>query len=907
MDTFIQRILSTSIHGSIVILVVLLLRLLLRKAPKKYICFLWMLAGLRLLIPVPLQSSLSLQPYTISIPLPIHRYNLTIVFWLLIAFVIASYSAISYLLLHRKVMDAVKVPGGWESDKIDTAFVLGFVKPKIYIPAGMSESTRRQILAHERTHLDKGDHWIKVIGFLALALHWFNPLVWLAYILLCKDIEIACDERVVQFMELNERKAYSSALLDCSTNHVHYAACPVAFGEVSVKYRIKYVLSYRKPSFWISLLGVLSILFVAVTLLTGPVQADTLQSQVLQNSRLSPIAFTPPTMPECESNPDWGVDVLVDTASLTGGKLVFLIDGRYLEASESITIQDGFIEKWNGNSWEALECKSITSKIFENQMTTFGATRESQITPMEIDLDWSRCYGTLPCGDYRIAYTVESATDTATFHSPFHIYREPLPDAEEAALARCITALNTVISNTNYSLLFSEQNPAGGLSPVERLSRYNDKVRTDYFFGSYCIGTGYTEGQEALLQTANWETPYLLDQNRRFLFPKDQSVISQDEITFCSVWTDAEGEIFHGKDTFLFLADGNLNAVERVMQKVDASGDVLAEKIDRIDITMGSPLDSNPYISYGENYQVEDSFTAQNNSPWKIFFRIDDDLLKPTGGEVWLSTGTVGISNYTTDGRYWIEKRNGNEWIRLDPDKQEASWGDEIIPIRTKTTVVNLDWSAHYGKLESGIYRMGKWFYNGDKSMIQYAQFQISATGGVYGQGAEDALARVDAALDKLKNGSYRIETAYGVIDDYFTTEDIEQIIWKYGDTEVYDVYNGGFYSHSFSQTKDDGFMYQDWSCRCFGNEEYACYFFPEEYAVISDQEISFGFGYSQTAYGDPLIIYSYRFDENGNLFEIIHRSRCNEFAGRYTRYTITSTPEEEIHNWVSAKIAQAQ
>ena len=94
--------------------------------------------------------------------------------------------------------------------------------------------------------MEKGDHWIKMIGFVALALHWFNPLVWVAYVLLCKDIEIACDQRVVQFMELDERKAYSSALLLCSTNRVHYAACPVAFGEVSVKYRIQSVLNYRK-------------------------------------------------------------------------------------------------------------------------------------------------------------------------------------------------------------------------------------------------------------------------------------------------------------------------------------------------------------------------------------------------------------------------------------------------------------------------------------------------------------------------------------------------------------------------------------------------------------------------------------------------------------------------------------
>ena len=147
---------------------------------------------------------------------------------------------------------------------------MGFIRPNIYIPMGLSPTVRKHILAHERTHLEKGDHWFKMVGFLALALHWFNPLVWIAYVLLCKDIEIACDQRVVQFMELEERKSYSAALLSCSTRRAHYAACPVAFGEVSVKHRIKTILNYRRPSFWVSLLAVIAIVFVAVCLLTNP-------------------------------------------------------------------------------------------------------------------------------------------------------------------------------------------------------------------------------------------------------------------------------------------------------------------------------------------------------------------------------------------------------------------------------------------------------------------------------------------------------------------------------------------------------------------------------------------------------------------------------------------------------------
>lgn len=278
MERFLQNLFTASIHGSILIFAVLLLRLVLFKTPKKYICFLWLLAGIRLLLPIEIRSDLSLQPELTLSFAKISSLKWAAVLpwvWAAIAACFAIYSLISYLKLKDQVRDAIRIRGGWESNKIETAFILGFIKPKIYIPMGMDSQSRQNILAHERTHLDKGDHWIKMIGFLALALHWFNPLVWVAYILLCKDIETACDERVIRFMELDERKAYSSALLRCSSRRAHFAASPVAFGEVSVKQRILSILKYKKPSFWLSLLGVLAFFFVAVCFLTSPPAAQT--------------------------------------------------------------------------------------------------------------------------------------------------------------------------------------------------------------------------------------------------------------------------------------------------------------------------------------------------------------------------------------------------------------------------------------------------------------------------------------------------------------------------------------------------------------------------------------------------------------------------------------------------------
>ena len=270
MAQFLNDLLTASIHGSVVILAVILLRLVLRKTPKKYICLLWLLAGIRLLMPIEIRSDLSLQP-EFALPLGGDLPGLLPWIWGIVAVCFGIYSLASYLKLKNRVREAVRIRGGWESDRIDTAFILGFIKPRIYIPMGMNAQSQKHILEHERTHLDKGDHWIKMIGFLALALHWFNPLVWAAYILLCKDIEMACDERVVQFMELEERKSYSAALIACSSRQLHFSANPVAFGEVSVKQRILSVLNYKKPSFWAGVLGVVAFFFVAVCLVTSPV------------------------------------------------------------------------------------------------------------------------------------------------------------------------------------------------------------------------------------------------------------------------------------------------------------------------------------------------------------------------------------------------------------------------------------------------------------------------------------------------------------------------------------------------------------------------------------------------------------------------------------------------------------
>ena len=910
MHNFFSTVLTTSIHGSIVILVVLLLRLLLKKAPRKIICWLWVLAGIRLLLPIPIESAYSLQPHQIQIPLPENLTTIFTVVWIALALIIGVYSIYSYIHLRRKVLDAVKIPGGWESDRIETAFVLGFIKPKIYIPTGMSQETRQQILAHERTHLDKGDHWIKMLGFLALAVHWFNPLVWVSYILLCKDIEMACDERVVQFMELHERKSYSSALLRCSTNRAHYAACPVAFGEISVKYRIKSILNYRKPSFWISLVAIMAFLFVGVCLMTSPqsvvevpVDAD---APLREISREDPENFVPAQAPKMEENPDWGVDVIMDVTTPTGGTLVYVVDERYAAAYGTIEMKEAYLEQWNGTAWEPVPSRSNQVKLLDISYITFAQSRDMAVEFYERDLSWTLDYGPLPAGDYRLCQTLGNTVESAVFYAPFHIYREKLPAEEEAALERCDTALAAISSKSDYSVLLSETAPYGGIQPVQQITKSitGGQVRVDHYVGDYCVSSN--NSADAQYAVTRWQTPFRLDQNRRFLFPEGKSVISQEEITFCSVWSDYKGTVYQGMDTYKFSEDGTLASVNRVIQTMDDSGNVASEFVNHLDVVdMGSSSQYAIYVQSVGYYTVQDAADAQNDSPWGIFFRVDDDYLAPDSGEIWLGVDAVGVSNYTTDGNYWLEKKVGSHWERLGSDQVTASWGDESIQLSSQTQVRQVDWTDIYGELDAGVYRMGKHFYKGDDSIIQYAEFAIYQTGGIFGEGAKEAIARVDAAIEKLQQGNYRVEVNASGYSDYDANSHMTDVIWKYGTTQVRDYYNKvETYSHSYVCEPGD-FMYGEWFLRSYTPSEYESIYFPAGYSIISDREITLVHSYSQNAVYNPCTIYTYRFDEAGNLTEIQTTSMDFMWSGHVTRYVVTDTPESEIQSWVEAKKAE--
>lgn len=339
MTEIFQKILLAGFHGSVVIAALLLLRPLLRKNGKGLWCLLWLLAFLRLSMPFEIVSPASIQPEPIDWqeirlliaerrqePQGEGEFDLSMPeavspasdpgspsaqaetpddapaaggwiprLWLTVAVGLILYALIAYGQLKWQVREAVRVcPGVWESGRIGTAFIGGFLLPRIYLPTGLSRENRGYILAHERAHLKRGDHIYKLFAFLVLTVHWFNPLVWIAYRLLCKDIEMACDERVVREMPLEQRKAYSLALLDCSVPHTPFAS-PVAFGEISVKERVKSVMRCKKPSFWLSLAGAAAVVFVGVCLLTSPKPESTPDTASVPTAPQTEAATVSPT------------------------------------------------------------------------------------------------------------------------------------------------------------------------------------------------------------------------------------------------------------------------------------------------------------------------------------------------------------------------------------------------------------------------------------------------------------------------------------------------------------------------------------------------------------------------------------------------------------------------------------
>ncbi len=303
---------NRAIAAGWLIIAIIFLRLILKRAPKWICCALWGICALRLVLPFSLKSVLSLIPSSeilppeviyhsrphieSGIPLVDNTVNgqiaeyyfegvsvsngagvsmasLAALLWLIGVFALLLYALVSFVRLRNSVKEACELEKGvFESAAVSSPFILGIFRPRIYLPVNMDKETAQYVLRHERAHLRRIDHILKPLGFVILALYWFSPLVWIAYILFCRDIELACDEKVIADLDKENRANYAQALLTCAVGNKLLSACPLAFGEVSVKNRVKSALNYKKPMLWIVIAGLICAVAVAACFLTDPLK-----------------------------------------------------------------------------------------------------------------------------------------------------------------------------------------------------------------------------------------------------------------------------------------------------------------------------------------------------------------------------------------------------------------------------------------------------------------------------------------------------------------------------------------------------------------------------------------------------------------------------------------------------------
>lgn len=373
MDDVFLKLVNLSISASWLILAVLVLRVVLKKAPKWVMPLLWGVVALRLVCLFSIESALSLIPSAETIPSEIVTetrepvlyeqatldiatnptlpsaaevpvgvsrqqaqvdFNIYSVLWLAGMAALLVHALVSAGKLKRKLATAILLRDNiYESEFVDSPFVFGVVKPNIYLPMHMDEGTAAYVIAHERAHLARRDHWWKVLGYLVLALHWFNPLVWVAYILFCRDIELACDEKVVKGLDGAARADYSQALLSCAAPGRAVAACPLAFGEGNIKMRVKSALHYKKPAFWVAAAAVLAVVIVAVCFLTNPKseRGSLVWAQKLNAADVASIELYVPAEGKARQYKKLGTEEMAQAVELINSSR-----GTYIEKPETV-------------------------------------------------------------------------------------------------------------------------------------------------------------------------------------------------------------------------------------------------------------------------------------------------------------------------------------------------------------------------------------------------------------------------------------------------------------------------------------------------------------------------------------------------------------------------------------------
>lgn len=478
MSALFLKIFNMSISASYLILAVLLARLLLKKAPKWINPALWAIVGLRLVCPFSLESALSLIPSAHTLPEnialspspavntgfqnidqalnpilqqaatpqvgacvnPMQIYlSLAAWVWILGLSVMLLYTVISYFRLDLKMETAVRYWGNvYQSENADSPFVLGLFRPRIYLPFSLDEKTMEQVIAHEEAHIRRRDHWWKPLGFFMVSIHWFNPLIWLSYVLLCRDIELACDENVIRSLDRRQRADYSEALLVCSLHRRPISPCPLAFGEVGVKGRVKSILHYRKPGFWVLLLSLVVCMILAACFLTNPKDEETLPVESLpQETMTAPVRTETQPTEATTASTEWGYEADAAARGVWTTQpeepylAVYRVDPALGEVTEYIPLTADLVQTIQAQPLESLHrgYGFMAALCAESETTYYSES--TGVPQLVLDMATVQCNYTFATPEDITTSIVEARFDCPWLEESLSAKEEDLPRLEQ--------------------------------------------------------------------------------------------------------------------------------------------------------------------------------------------------------------------------------------------------------------------------------------------------------------------------------------------------------------------------------------------------------------------------------------------------------------------------------------------
>lgn len=538
MEALFIKILDMSITACWMIFAAIILRLVLKNAPKNIRFLLWALVGIRLVCPISLESIFSMVPTSEPIsnnffsvlPQATTQINTAVntviptipsvpqvvepkisiisvlaVIWLIGVAGMAIYTIFSYFNIHRKVKASLKKENNvYICDDIESPFLLGFFRPKIYIPSDLSAEEEVCVLEHERSHIKRLDHIWKPLGFAILSVYWFNPIIWVAYILLCRDIELACDEKVIKKMDIDEKRRYSQALLNCSISRRTVAACPLAFGEVGVKSRIRSILNYKKPVFWVILISVIICIIAGILFLTDQPREKSLDFPTEENYRISLVC----------KDPGSRTSVLKPYIELytTNNTFYFMFSGfsSYLPyGTYRITGEQLILETEDGQNTYVFDI------VGKNQLT-FNEKESSELPSYRIQGGSSEFEKPIKDGVLFILDSIwEIPSKIVSKDETYSGYSEKIPDYKLKD------------EGTKYHI-YSKQYPTTPASKIELLlyEEYNDFVLYYPILSSIGVWGTYEKTGNKLICTSN-------DGNYKYVFDiTDEGYVFRDEVPF---------------------------------------------------------------------------------------------------------------------------------------------------------------------------------------------------------------------------------------------------------------------------------------------------------------------------------------------------------------------------------------